>query len=194
MNFYVLKIASVQEVCSNILFIIIILDPTLFNITQNDTNYQYFDARLGAYNAQRCGNYTFNFSPLVRDQYVPLLKQIEEDYDCSGVCKQADKFIFSNINDGIPKQSCLEPLKNHVLENIKIYLIVFAVITGQILIANFIMSVMCIVKCKRRCCPKKKNNKKKYPKGSKKGKRIADTDDSIEMEDKIKGPRYGQLI
>lgn len=52
---------------------------------------------------------------------------------------------------------------------------------------------MCLKKCKNKFCPKKTKSKKNQKK-NKKGKKVPDTDDSIEMEDKIKGPKYNQFI
>ncbi|CDW77931.1 UNKNOWN [Stylonychia lemnae] len=173
-------------------------NPIIFGINQNDTSMAYYNMTNGVYNAQRCGNYSFNFSPLVRDNYVGIFKQIEAENDCSGACKLASKYIFSNINDGIPQQTCLQHLKRAISNNLYIYLSGISFLNAQFFCAILAMAITCLVKCKRTYCPKKKTSKKgkksaKKPKGKiEKGEKIADTDDSIEMEDK--GPRFGKFI
>lgn len=41
-------------------------------------------------------------------QYIPLLKFLEERFDCSGICIPANTFLFSDINKGKPIGNCRE--------------------------------------------------------------------------------------
>ncbi len=60
------------------------------------------------------------------------------------------------------------------------------------------MTGVCLKKCRDKCCvKKKKKNTNKVKKGKRKQKvdAVDETIDSqIEMEDKIKGPKYSQFI
>lgn len=73
----------------------ILIDKELFPVTNTST----MNISLsGIYNIQGCSNYNLLLSPEVRTKFVPFFKSIEEDYKCSGACKKANKYIFSNVN------------------------------------------------------------------------------------------------
>lgn len=70
----------------------------MFGIGNESPRYQYFDAMNGVYNVQKCPKYQAMFSESVRTQMIPILKRIEEEYDCSGACVPSTHYLFSNIN------------------------------------------------------------------------------------------------
>ena len=39
---------------------------------------------------------------------------IEEDYDCSGICEQKDIYVFSDADRGAPETSCKEGLLDEI--------------------------------------------------------------------------------
>lgn len=53
-----------------------------------------------------------------------MLKELEEENFCSGGFCNAkstdmlDKYLFSNINNGLPKKNCHESLKHLILKNL----------------------------------------------------------------------------
>lgn len=58
----------------------------------------------GAYNFDKCQNQTFTQS--LNQEHIELFKHIEQDNDCSGVCRNPGFFVFSNVNNGQPKKTC----------------------------------------------------------------------------------------
>jgi hypothetical protein len=46
------------------------------------------------------------FTTKMRD-YMPVLTWIENTFDCSGLCTPQELYLFSDINNGKPKNSCL---------------------------------------------------------------------------------------
>lgn len=63
-------------------------------------------------------------------KYFPLLKWVEESFDCSGLCIPRDLFMFSDVNNGEPKGSCMTELNDWVSENFLTYGIV-SIILGS---------------------------------------------------------------
>lgn len=55
------------------------------------------------------------------DKYIPLLKWIEKEFDCSGLCSQANLFLFSDINRGIPTESCRNEVYNWIRNKFLLY-------------------------------------------------------------------------
>lgn len=73
-------------------------NPQLFGIDPNSTDFVNFNVTNGVYSVQRCPDYQHIFSPEMKDKYIPLFKQTEEEHQCSGACGKLNKYLFSNIN------------------------------------------------------------------------------------------------
>ena len=39
-------------------------------------------------------------------KYAPFLRAMEKEFDCAGICKAPNFFLFSDINKGTPKALC----------------------------------------------------------------------------------------
>ena len=74
------------------------IDSNKFGIDDSSTLIKRFNVLTGAYNVQKCPNYISAYLNTSGDQLIPMLKRIEEIYDCSGVCIKENIFMFSNIN------------------------------------------------------------------------------------------------
>ncbi|OMJ87516.1 hypothetical protein SteCoe_10771 [Stentor coeruleus] len=83
-------------------------------------------------------------------KYFPLLKWVEESFDCSGLCIQRALFMFSDVNNGEPKGSCMSELNDWAAENFLIYGIVSIILGSYMVLVMFMSCTIC-------CCNKKKN-------------------------------------
>lgn len=45
------------------------------------------------------------------DSLMEMMRNIEEDTDCSGLFRQSSIYLFSNVNNGIPKKRCFEEIR-----------------------------------------------------------------------------------
>lgn len=49
-------------------------------------------------------------------KYLPLLKWVEESFDCSGMCTAREIYLFSDVDNGEPDGSCRKELNDWVQE------------------------------------------------------------------------------
>jgi hypothetical protein len=82
--------------------------------------------------------------------YIPLLTWIENSFQCSGLCNPQNLYMFSNINNGKPKNGCITELNNWAQTNFLMYGII-AIVLGVYMILVMIMSMTI-------CCCKKKRH------------------------------------
>ena len=64
-------------------------------------------------------------------RYAPLLRTLESQFNCAGICKLPDYFLFSDINKGEPKQLC----KDYAISHIRAHTGTFA---GYVFLASLI--------------------------------------------------------
>lgn len=63
------------------------------------------DYATGAYKIQNC--------PVTSESSLDetlLLNKLEQEFQCAGICKQSSFYVYSNVNDGIPRTTCFEAL------------------------------------------------------------------------------------
>ena len=100
----------------------------------------------------------------MRSRFEVWFAEVEEANKCAGICTVAyinpvdiestvsRFYLFSNVNDGIPKMSCKEPIKHDVLREAKFYIYVcygIALATFVSLVIIFgVLLKPCISKCK----------------------------------------------
>ena len=72
-----------------------------------------------------------------------------------------NKYIFSNINDGLPKKSCRESLDELISNNLKSYLLGFVVTLCEALLTTTTYMLIILVKLYKKCCSKKDKQKKR---------------------------------
>ena len=44
------------------------------------------------------------------DSLMEMMKNIEEEADCSGLFRENSIYLFSNVNNGVPKKRCFEEI------------------------------------------------------------------------------------
>ncbi|OMJ77995.1 hypothetical protein SteCoe_22276 [Stentor coeruleus] len=81
-------------------------------------------------------------------KYFPILKWVEENFKCSGLCYQRELYMFSDVNNGKPENSCTKEINDWAQSNSLAYGII-SIIFGCYPILVWIMS------CTVCCCPKK---------------------------------------
>lgn len=67
------------------------------------------------------------------------MNYFEAKYKCSGICKTTLFYATLNLSEGIPSDSCEEPLKTEV-RNSFMYIGVFTFITGVLMFLIWIMN------------------------------------------------------
>lgn len=53
--------------------------------------------------------------------YFTLLKWMEEKFDCSGICYPGTFYLFSDVNNGKPDESCMDSVKDWLEEQLLLY-------------------------------------------------------------------------
>ena len=96
-----------------------------------------------------------------------IMAAIEETNTCSGgLCATNETdfmsiYVFSNVNDGVPTQSCHESLTDLVRSNFSTYKLGFIVpLVETCLVVAFYMMII-LTKFKNLCCKDKKKEDKK---------------------------------
>eukprot|EP00347_Sterkiella_histriomuscorum_P016461 403353088 len=69
------------------------------NLTQQGT--------YGSQFVQNCGSMYFDWD---HQYFAQQMKTLELDYQCSGFCQALDLYVYSNINNGMPKRSCVKAM------------------------------------------------------------------------------------
>lgn len=106
------------------------------------------------------------------DKTKDLLSEIEEANQCSGVCRNPGYFIFSNVNNGLPKQTCKEAIANEFQKSVTTVVatnvtttVVTAVLLGFVVllfikrIYDRCFSKVCEKACRRVCRKRRKSFK-----------------------------------
>lgn len=90
---------------------------------------------------------------------MKLLFELEEANDCSGsICDASNhlpNYVFSNVNNGIPKGSCYEPIKAKIMGEFDKYLFAFsfslAVSVVVVSVYFFIFVARIFFYCRKQC-------------------------------------------
>ena len=69
------------------------------------------------------------------EEYIPLLKWVEESFECSGLCIAQPFYLFSDINNGQPKDACMSSLYDWIQEKFLIFGII-SIILGLYLVKD----------------------------------------------------------
>lgn len=80
--------------------------------------------------------------------YLPMIKWIEEQFDCSGLCIKRKVYLFSDVDNGEPSGSCRKELNDWVQENFMTVGILGIVFGSYILLTLLFSCTLC-------CCQKK---------------------------------------
>ena len=92
---------------------------------------------------------------------MSIMAAIEEANTCSGgLCASETSFlpiyIFSNVNDGVPTQSCHSSLVDLIESNFNTYLLGFVIpLAETCFVVGFYMLIF-LSKLRKLCCKKKK--------------------------------------
>ena len=142
----------------------------------------YFDYRTNMYNVQKCIEAkmkdpedqflnTFNLNSQSM-AFMEIMKTLEEHYECSGgLCDNGDSYnslayyVFSNVNDGVPKITCHESVTNLIQGNISVYKMGFQLALyesmGASIIFGLVVAYRFWIKCYRLAKKKDKEEAKK---------------------------------
>jgi hypothetical protein len=75
--------------------------------------------------------------------YFTLLEWLENKFECSGICYPGTFYLFSDVNNGIPKDSCMDSLKTWLKEQLLLYGLI-TLTCGLVLILAVVLSLcMC---------------------------------------------------
>ncbi len=57
------------------------------------------------------------------NDYIDLLKNIEENFHCSGLCQSINIYVFSDVNNGVVenKGGCYEELRKFLTDALKLF-------------------------------------------------------------------------
>jgi len=81
--------------------------------------------------------------------YFSLLEWCEDKFDCSGICYPGTYYLFSDVNNGIPEESCMDSLRDWLEEQLLLYGII-TLVSGLILLFGVILAycLTCSPSCK----------------------------------------------
>jgi ABC-type transport system involved in multi-copper enzyme maturation permease subunit len=82
-------------------------------------------------------------------KYFPMLKWVENTFDCSGLCTPQEVYLFSDADNGEPSGSCREELNDWIQEKFLQFGII-SIIFGIYLLA-VVMFACCICCCCKNC-------------------------------------------
>ena len=91
------------------------------------------------------------------------MKELEEDNNCSGgfcVDEPLPIYVFSNVNDGVPEQSCHEAVSDMVISNVNGYLIGFAIPLAECCVVVGAYCLLILWACFGKCFRKKAKGEK----------------------------------
>jgi hypothetical protein len=97
------------------------------------------------------------------EELLALLKEIEETNECSaGFCSDQPSafYLFSNLNDGIPKNSCHEPVADMIRGTVNVFLFAFIIPLAECCLVSSAYGFIILFKiCKKMCYRKTKHSK-----------------------------------
>lgn len=105
---------------------------------------------------------------------MAILKNLEEKNMCSGGFCNSDggnmlnTYIFSNINDGLPKSNCHDAFSKLIMSSLDSYRLGFIVTLAEAVIVTATYSFVILFKIYKKCCSKKEKQKKKDKESRKK--------------------------
>jgi len=67
---------------------------------------------IGATTIMNCENKVFVREP--KTVIMSLLGELEQEYECSGICTKEKWYYYSDVNRGVPKTRCLNPILNFI--------------------------------------------------------------------------------
>jgi hypothetical protein len=97
---------------------------------------------------------------------MAILKNLEENNMCSGGFCNSDGgkmlpiYVFSNINDGLPKSNCHDSLKKLIMSTLDHYRMGFIVTLCEAVIVTATYSCVIMYKVYIKCCSKSEKQKK----------------------------------
>ena len=108
----------------------------------------------------------FKYDEDTQNRYEGLMAKIEEENSCSGVCEAGDEkpgalYVFSNVNDGTPKNSCKQAIRTHVIGNIDHFSNLLVAIAFLASLMQLIMVVILFFRCYKFCTRKRRRQKEK---------------------------------
>jgi len=98
---------------------------------------------------------------------MAILKNLEEKNMCSGGFCNSDggsmlsTYIFSNINDGLPKSNCHDAFSKLIMSSLDSYRLGFMVTLAEAVIVTATYSLVILYKIYKKCCSKQDKQKKK---------------------------------
>ena len=153
----------------------------------------------GATDVSDCIDYfddVYNQNDDARWQFEGVFAELEREEHCSGICngvtddkKGYDRFIFSNVNNGEPEESCRE----YLLETIEKHMDYFnRIYIGSLVISSvalFILTVLLIIQiyvwCVKKC--RKDEQRAMQPRAAN-GMVVGQYDQEMEMGSQTKNP------
>ena len=91
------------------------------------------------------------------DELMEMMRNIEEEEDCSGLFRESTIYLFSNVNNGVPKKRCFEEIKKRTDDALgTLYLTAMfplVIVTIFIFLSTGILLHRIYVKCN--CCKNK---------------------------------------
>lgn len=105
-----------------------------YTSTDGVTKAQQWDYAMNAF--ETYDYYKVKFSHINLKTYLDFYGKIEEKYKCSGICEIYEVYFFSDITDGLPKNSCFESIRDNIIME-QIYTIGFIIL----LIGIFMLSL-----------------------------------------------------
>ena len=94
-------------------------DKSVFTSGVADSKFSVTDLNInadGATSLLSCDKQTISKSH--ESKFVPFLRTMEKEFNCAGMCKSPDFFLFSDINKGTPQALCKDVAIQTVHTNI----------------------------------------------------------------------------
>ena len=63
-----------------------------------------------------------------QENQFDFLEWLEEEWDCAGWCTLAPRYMFTNVDNGIPEDSCMTSYRQWVLEDTIVWAVIFLAI------------------------------------------------------------------
>jgi len=121
-----------------------IVEPAHFPIARNWSQEITDPVRV-----QECANFAITFPDLI--SVVGFAEFIEENGNCSGICTPMPYYLFTNINRGVPNNSCLTFILNFARPYTKYVIVISFTLASILLLQSLFVCCLC-------CCLKPKPN------------------------------------